>query len=66
MNVIFQRLMTHRTNCVSKTGHMQDTRHVSFYMYDCDFYLYYTLVLYSLIIICICTHNFLSELFAMR
>lgn len=44
----------HRRKCL-KTGRMQDTMPPSFYMPGCDFYLYYTLVLYSLIMICIFT-----------
>lgn len=57
MNVIFQRLITRNKRCLKtgKTWHMQDTMHPSFLYSDCDFYLYYTLVLYSLIMICIFT-----------
>lgn len=54
MSVIFQRLIA-QNKLHLKTGDMQDTMHRSFYMSDCDFYLYYTLVLYSLIMICIFT-----------
>lgn len=65
MNVVFQRLITQNKLCL-KTRRMQNTTHASFCMCDCDFYLYYTLVLYSLIMICIFTLYFLSKLIAMR
>lgn len=54
VNLTFQRLNTQKKVCL-KPGRMQDTMHPSFYMRDCDFYLYYTLLLYSLIMICIFT-----------
>lgn len=42
-----------RTNCL-RTGHTQDTMHGWFCICDCNFFLY-SLLLYSLIMICICT-----------
>jgi len=53
MNVIFQRLIAQNKLSQNSTHAGHDA--CIFFMCDCDFYQYYTLVLYSLIMICIFT-----------
>lgn len=46
MNVIFQRMVAQNKLCLQNKTHAGHNASIFLYS-DCDFYLYYTLVLYS-------------------